>query len=371
MTESMRQKVERVLRNPGDEAGLAELRELGPQLHAELLEAPFAPPDDVSPERIQWLARVYDAIGDGTAQTASGALVAQPSELTAVNVAFSSVLVKDLPASLTNFEPWFGPAQARILTRACSADDVPAAWVLDVSDTRQLTPLGIHHATEAVSLLIDRLMRHGKLAKESLSLNSLGEVSDSREPGSPSEPEVDSAGIRVVARPHLGPAHVGALRVKKLALDGLRVSMDFVAMTVGRRAVADKARLPGSIRAPAALDRALLTEEIAAVANCSEPTAGALLQWMVAVARHRPLLFRHFVAVPTRGDGIDIYHLGFVLEASRMPRVGSEADNLFLRWGHTLDTVESRLEQLGVAPSARQRICPPARVYLNAQAELP
>jgi hypothetical protein len=124
--------------------------------------------------------------------------------------------------------------------------------------------------------------------------------------------------------------------------------MMLVSSTLGRRPLAT------SKRHEAALDRKLLVEEVAAIAECPESTAAILLNWVLAISKERPLIFRHFLAFPTRTEGverIDLLHLHFVLKVS-LPRVGTTEDNLFERWGHTLETVKPRLRAIGASIEA-------------------
>lgn len=334
MTESMRQRLERVLRSPDDEAALEELKQIAPEFRAELLESPIEPSEDPSPELLEWVAHVYEVIGEALETPVPDSVwTAQPSELSDVGKAFANVLVADLPQTLTNFESWFAPAEAKLTHQLLKREDVRSAgdWGNRLACTG-LAPLTFHHATEAVSGLIDRLMRHEDVEQGTLALALSGEIQVASASG-------ESLMVDEIALGRFG-------RVRNLAL-GMPATMF--------RKVADAVK-PRQVEKPQdAIDRDLLVEEIAAVAECSETTAEAMLRWLIEAARYRPLLFRHFLARPTP-DGIELDHLVFELGASEIPPTRSAPENLFQRWGLTLDTVHEWLDHLGVAMETPMRV---------------
>jgi DNA-directed RNA polymerase specialized sigma24 family protein len=160
------------LTNPGNQGLLAELRARSSEI-VDYLDAHDFVLHETSAESVGelWIAEVYEAIASGatnaatleTEQFTRELFQASQEDLASVGVAFKETLLPDLPVTLVRFEDWFGKVpritgeeHQNMLRRP----DVMAAF----PNSAELAVYGIapsmfYFATEAVSGLLDRLIR--------------------------------------------------------------------------------------------------------------------------------------------------------------------------------------------------------------------
>ena len=160
------------LTNPNNEALLAQVRaradEIVSYLDTHDFVLPQAPAETVGE---LWIAEVYEAIASasgapGTAETeqfAQELFRASERDLASIGLAFKETLLPDLPVALVRFDDWFGTLpratneeHERLLKQADVATAFPNSAQLVVYG---VTPSMLYFATEAISGLLDRLMR--------------------------------------------------------------------------------------------------------------------------------------------------------------------------------------------------------------------
>jgi len=160
------------LTNPGNEGLLAELRARSSEI-VDYRDSHDFVLQETSAESVGelWIAEVYEAIASGSTNAATleteqfirELFRASQEDLASVGVAFKETLLPDLPVALVRFEDWFGKVprvtgeeHQNMLKRP----DVMAAF----PNSAELAVYGIapsmfYFATEAVSGLLDRLIR--------------------------------------------------------------------------------------------------------------------------------------------------------------------------------------------------------------------
>ncbi len=118
-----------------------------------------------------WIAEVYEAIaGDSTSaatfeteQFTRELFQASQEDLASIGVAFKETLLPDLPVALVRFEDWFGKvprATDEEHLNLLKQPDVVAAFPNSAElAVYGMTPSMFYFATEAVSGLLDRLIR--------------------------------------------------------------------------------------------------------------------------------------------------------------------------------------------------------------------
>lgn len=162
----------RALTNPGNESLLAELRVRSDEIVDYLDTHDFVLPG-TSAELVGelWIAEVYEAIASGSTSAATLApeqfarelFRASQDDLASIGVAFKETLLPDLPTALVRFEDWFGKvprATAEEHQNLLRQPDVMAAFPNSAElAVYGMTPSMFYFATEAVSGLLDRLIR--------------------------------------------------------------------------------------------------------------------------------------------------------------------------------------------------------------------
>jgi hypothetical protein len=162
----------RALTNPGNEALLAELRarssEIVDYLDTHDFVLPGTTAESVGELRI---AEVYEAIASGSTSAATfeteqftrELFQASQEDLASIGVAFKETLLPDLPVALVRFEDWFGQvprAADEEYLNLLKQPDVMAAFPNSAElAVYGMTPSMFYFATEAVSGLLDRLIR--------------------------------------------------------------------------------------------------------------------------------------------------------------------------------------------------------------------
>jgi DNA-directed RNA polymerase specialized sigma24 family protein len=158
--------------NPGNEALLAELRARSSEIVDYLDTHDFVLPRTTAESVGElWIAEVYEAIASGatsaatleTEQFTRELFRASQQDLTSIGVAFKETLLPDLPVALVRFVDWFGTVpratddeHQNLLKRP----DVMAAFPNSAGlAVYGMTPSMFYFATEAVSGLLDRLIR--------------------------------------------------------------------------------------------------------------------------------------------------------------------------------------------------------------------
>lgn len=159
------------LTNPGSEALLKELRARSSEIVDYLDQHDFVLPG-TSQESVSelWMAEVYQAIANGstsgatleTEQFARELFRASQEDLASIGVAFKETLLPDLPITLVRFEGFGEVPRAtdeehqHLLKQPDVAAAFPNSAELAVYG---VTPSMFYFATEAVSGLLDRLIR--------------------------------------------------------------------------------------------------------------------------------------------------------------------------------------------------------------------
>jgi DNA-directed RNA polymerase specialized sigma24 family protein len=160
------------LTNPGNEALLAELRARAGEIVSYLDTHDFVLPQAPAETAGElWIAEVYEAIASasgapGTAETeqfAQELFRASERDLASIGLAFKETLLPDLPVQLIRFENWFGcvaQATPEEIKRLSEQADVKTAFPISAQlIVYGTTPSMFYYASEAVSGLLDRLVR--------------------------------------------------------------------------------------------------------------------------------------------------------------------------------------------------------------------
>ncbi len=161
----------RALTNPGNEALLAELRARSSEIVDYLDAHDFVLPGTTA-ESVEelWIAEVYEAIAGDSASAATfeteftrELFQASQKDLASIGLAFKETLLPDLPVALVRFEDWFGKvprATDEEHLNLLKQPDVVAAFPNSAElAVYGMTPSMFYFATEAVSGLLDRLIR--------------------------------------------------------------------------------------------------------------------------------------------------------------------------------------------------------------------
>jgi RNA polymerase sigma factor (sigma-70 family) len=160
------------LTNPGNEALLAELRARSSEIVDYLDSHDFVLPRTTA-ESVEelWIAEVYEAIASGSTSAATfeteqftrELFRASQEDLASIGVAFKETLLPDLPVALVRFEDWFGKvprATDEEHQNLLKRPDVMAAFPNSAElAVYGMAPSMFYFATEAVSGLLDRLVR--------------------------------------------------------------------------------------------------------------------------------------------------------------------------------------------------------------------
>jgi len=162
----------RALTNLGNEALLAELRARSSEIVEYLDTHDFVLPGTTAESVGElWIAEVYEAIASGSTSAATfeteqftrELFQASQEDLASIGVAFKETLLPDLPVALVRFEDWFGQvprAADEEYPNLLKQPDVMAAFPNSAElAVYGMTPSMFYFATEAVSGLLDRLIR--------------------------------------------------------------------------------------------------------------------------------------------------------------------------------------------------------------------
>lgn len=162
----------RALTNPGNEALLAELRGRSSEIVDYLDAHDFVLPGTAGESVGElWMAEVYEAIAGGSTGAATfetdqfirELFQASQADLESIGVAFKETLLPDLPVALVRFEDCFGQVPRAVdeeYSNLLKRPDVTAAFPNSAElAVYGLTPSMFFFATEAVSGLLDRLIR--------------------------------------------------------------------------------------------------------------------------------------------------------------------------------------------------------------------
>lgn len=162
----------RALTNPGNEALLAELRARSSEIVDYLDAHDFVLPGTaVESVGELWIAEVYEAIAGGSAGPAAfetepfirELFQASQADLASIGVAFKETLLPDLPLALVRFEDCFAQvprATDEEYSNLLKQPDVMAAFPNSAElAVYGMTPSMFYFATEAISGLLDRLIR--------------------------------------------------------------------------------------------------------------------------------------------------------------------------------------------------------------------
>lgn len=166
--------LERVLKSPGNKELLAQVREQAADVLSALenSESFGLSEDEVRNLDPLWVAEVYEAMAaaapsqEGANFEAAEALfLANQDEEASIGVAFRDTLLVGLPDTLRHIERWFPASTPRVdederrelMEEPSVRAGMPYSGPLVIYG---VTPLTVFYATEAVSSLIDRLMRY-------------------------------------------------------------------------------------------------------------------------------------------------------------------------------------------------------------------
>jgi len=241
--------LERVIKSPGNEELLGQVRERAEEVLAVLENSESFGLSEEEMRSIDplWVAEVYEAMaaaaprGDENSYAAEALFNANQEEEASIGTAFRETLLADLPEYLLHIERWFPQSAPRVDEQErrelieepsvqagmpCTAPLVPYG----------VTPLTVFYATEAVSSLLDRLMRY----------------------------EMIRADVPV------------ALEINRVEVEGRDSDL---------------------------LNVELLVDEIERVTECDGGVARGLYSWSVQAAQYKPFLFGGFRASP-RGEGV-------------------------------------------------------------------
>ncbi len=163
----------KVLMSPGDTTLLREVRERSVEVLAALDRQDLVLPARPEPVDALWIAEVYEALAGSAAVPASAETIAlerelfsaSEADLASIGTAFKETLLPDLPIELTKFGTWFKSVERppeEVVSELTAYPDVIAAF----PNSAELILYGIRpstffFATEAVSALLDRLIRSG------------------------------------------------------------------------------------------------------------------------------------------------------------------------------------------------------------------
>jgi DNA-directed RNA polymerase specialized sigma24 family protein len=169
------------LSSVGNEQLLGELKRRAKEVLAAIDAADIPLPERAAEDPV-WLARVYEALCAETKMplTADEQLLdralfeTQRDDLTAIGKAFVETLLPDLPVELVRFAVYFADApriSAEELQLLSSEPDVRAAFPISADLLLfGIRPVTVFYAAEAVSALLDRLLRYGIIGPQDLFL---------------------------------------------------------------------------------------------------------------------------------------------------------------------------------------------------------
>lgn len=242
--------LERVLKSPGNEELLEQVRESADEVLAALENSEFL---GLSENEIQevdplWVAQVYEALNTASAHENEDSeaiktfLYANQEEEISIGSAFSETLMAGLPRELKEIDKWFQSApqvdmeERRELMKDSSV--LAGRPYTEKLIPYGVTPVTVFYTTEAVSSLLNRLVRYEMLHPEA-------------------------------------PVLLGMNRVEVWGSDSNPLSLE------------------------------LVVDEIERVTERSEVTARALYGWSVKAAQYKHFLFRGFQASP-REEGVSL-----------------------------------------------------------------
>lgn len=165
--------LERAIKSPGNEELLGQVRERADEVLAALENSESF---GLSEEELRsvdplWVAEVYEAMaaaaprGDENSYAAEALFNANQEEEASIGTAFRETLLADLPEYLLRIERWFPQSAPRV-------DEQERRELMEEPSVRAgmpcalplvpygVTPLTVFYATEAVSSLLDRMMRY-------------------------------------------------------------------------------------------------------------------------------------------------------------------------------------------------------------------
>jgi DNA-directed RNA polymerase specialized sigma24 family protein len=243
--------LERVLKSPGNEELLGQVRERADEVLAALENSEFLGLSEGEMQSVDplWVAEVYEAMAAPTPreeenfEAADALFRANQYEEASIGAAFRETLLADLPEYLCHIEKWLSPLAPQVDEKEWRELMAEPSVQAGLPCTERLvpygvTPLTVFYATEAVSSLLDRLMRYEMINAD---------------------------------------ASVG-LEMNRVEVDG---------------------------RDSELLSVDALVDEIQDVSECSGVVAQALYSWSVLAAQYKPFLFSGFRASP-QGEGVSL-----------------------------------------------------------------